>query len=359
MCHTAARREAMLALLKNDIQLFPIGLSVGMGHLREGKVTALAVAAAEAPRMLPGVPTMAKPGFLASPHPTGGAWRHRPARRTSIADTLYQGRGRGLAHHTGEARFLEMGMVAPEISRQQFAASLKRKPRCGRRRSPAAISRSSSAKPRPRFIWPARSLKITPRRTSAYGKSGVGMSKTVRRIVTGHDKDGTAVVIADATIDSVTRAAGVASALLWVTDETPADISGSKDRADRTIGVPPPMNGSILRIVDFPPVTGDIKVDNAAFTAEMGIGAQHRRKGKYTDHPFMHRTKSIDYAIVLEGEIDMLLDDSKVHLKAGDILVQQGTNHAWVNTGKKTCRIAFVLIGAHEPDVLKGVGGGH
>ncbi|MGB8487198.1 MAG: cupin domain-containing protein, partial [Xanthobacteraceae bacterium] len=76
------------------------------------------------------------------------------------------------------------------------------------------------------------------------------MSKTVRRIVTGHDKDGTAVVIADATIDSVTRAAGVASALLWVTDETPADISGSKDRADRTIGVPPPMNGSILRIVD-------------------------------------------------------------------------------------------------------------
>ena len=100
-------------------------------------------------------------------------------------------------------------------------------------------------------------------------------------------------------------------------------------------------------------------MDNAAFTAEMGIDAQNRRKGKYTDHPFMHRTKSIDYAIVLAGEIDMLLDDSKVHLKAGDIMVQQGTNHAWVNTGKETCRIAFVLIGAHEPDVLKGTPGGH
>ena len=185
------------------------------------------------------------------------------------------------------------------------------------------------------------------------------MPDKVRRVVTGHDKDGTAVVITDGTKDPITRAAGVASALLWVTDETPADISGSKDQAERTIGVPPPMNGSILRIVDFPPVTGEIKVDNAAFTAEMGIGAQQRRKGKYTDHPFMHRTKSIDYAIVLAGEIDMLLDDSKVHLKAGDIMVQQGTNHAWVNTGKETCRIAFVLIGAHEPDVLKGAPGRH
>ena len=77
------------------------------------------------------------------------------------------------------------------------------------------------------------------------------MSKPVRRIVTGHDKDGTAVVITDGTKDPITRAAGVASALLWVTDETPADISGSKDQAERTIGVPPPMNGSVtaLRVI--------------------------------------------------------------------------------------------------------------
>ena len=73
----------------------------------------------------------------------------------------------------------------------------------------------------------------------------------------------------------------------------------------------------------------------------------------------MHRTKSIDYAIVLEGEIDMLLDDTEVHLKAGDILVQQGTNHAWVNNSGKQCRICFVLIDAHEPPVIKGRGGGH
>src|SRR5262245_44694435 len=139
-----------------------------------------------------------------------------------------------------------------------------------------------------RFTSHAAPLRIRTRRRTPLTTGG-SMSKTVRRVVTGHDKDGTAIVAMDGTINPVTRAAGVASALLWVTDETPADISGGKDRADRTIGVPPPMNGSILRIVDFPPVAGEIKVDNAAFTSEMGLGTQQRRKGKYTDHPFMHR----------------------------------------------------------------------
>ena len=184
------------------------------------------------------------------------------------------------------------------------------------------------------------------------------MAKTVRRIVTGHDKDGMAKVIMDSARESVTRGAGVSSALLWVTDQTPADISGDKDLGNREIGVPPPMTGSICRIVDFPPVSGDIKVDNAAFTGEMGLDKQQRGAGKHVNHPFMHRTKSIDYAIVLDGEIDMLLDDTEVHLKAGDILVQQGTNHAWVNNSKANCRICFVLIGANEPEVLKKFGGG-
>lgn len=185
------------------------------------------------------------------------------------------------------------------------------------------------------------------------------MTSTVRRVVTGHDTNGTAIVVMDGDLATKERSAGIASAVLWITDETPADISGSKDRAARTVGVPPPPNGSILRIVDFPPVKGDIKVDNAAMIAEMGIDSKSRGTGKYVNHPFMHRTKSIDYAIVLEGEIDMLLDDSEVHLKAGDILVQQGTNHAWVNNSDKNCRICFVLIDGIEPDVLKGRGGRH
>ena len=84
----------------------------------------------------------------------------------------------------------------------------------------------------------------------------------------------------------------------------------------------------------------------------MGLDHGHG-SGKPARHPFMHRTRSIDYALVLEGEIDMLLDDSEVHLKAGDVLVQLGTNHAWANHSGKPCRIAFVLIDAHQPAAWK------
>jgi hypothetical protein len=185
------------------------------------------------------------------------------------------------------------------------------------------------------------------------------MVKSVRRVVTGHDKNGTAVALMDGQLQLQPRAEGVETTILWVTDETPADMSGEKDKAQRAIGVPPPPNGSILRVVDFLPVKGAVKGDNVAMAKEMGIDVKVTGKGKHINHPFMHRTKSIDYAIVLEGEIDMLLDDTEVHMKAGDIMVQQGTNHAWVNNSGKVCRICFVLIDGVEPEVLKGKGGGH
>jgi uncharacterized cupin superfamily protein len=80
----------------------------------------------------------------------------------------------------------------------------------------------------------------------------------------------------------------------------------------------------------------------------IGMGIDPATQG-YMRHPHTHRTRSVDYAIVLEGEIDMLMDDTEVHVQAGDVLVQQGTNHAWVNNGTRPCRIAFVLIDAKEP----------
>ena len=135
------------------------------------------------------------------------------------------------------------------------------------------------------------------------------------------------------------QASGLVSTLLWVTDETPADASRSSDRAARDIGVPPPPNGTIFRVVDFPPESGTRSRE--AVLKEMGVADHGGAR-----HPGMHRTPSVDYAVVLEGEIDMLLDDSEVHLNAGDVLVQQGTNHAWVNRGTAPCRIAFVLIDA-------------
>ena len=173
--------------------------------------------------------------------------------------------------------------------------------------------------------------------------------KPVRRIVTGHDETGKAVVLMDSASPNakLRSATGLTSTLVWATDETPADISSLQDRADRESGVAPPVNGSVLRVVDFPPVDPNAAIDNEAMKKEMGISADaHSGPAR---HAMTHRTRSVDYAIVLEGEIDMLLDDSTVHMKAGDIMVQQGTNHAWVNNSKANCRVAFVLIDAEEP----------
>ena len=183
------------------------------------------------------------------------------------------------------------------------------------------------------------------------------MSEPIRRVVTVHDGKGKAVVGIDGPARNVRvrkASGGLVSTLLWVTDETPADISGQADRADREIGVGPPPGGSAFRIVDFPPTEDSALMDNAAVIREMGINHGSAKAGDDTAgddkrHPLMHRTRSIDYAIVMSGEIDMLLDDTEVHLGAGDVLVQQGTNHAWVNRGTEICRIAFVLIDADEP----------
>jgi len=178
------------------------------------------------------------------------------------------------------------------------------------------------------------------------------MTKQTRRVVTGHDDQGRAVVLVDGAAPNVRvrTESGVISTLLWVSDKTPADISGRADRSESAIGVAPPPNGSVLRVVEFPPLAnGPERIDHAEVMREMGLP----HEAKPARHAFTHRTRSLDYAIVLEGEIDMLLDDSEVHLRAGDVLVQQGTNHAWVNNSTQSCRIAFVLIDAQEPPAWK------
>lgn len=178
------------------------------------------------------------------------------------------------------------------------------------------------------------------------------MAKAVRRVVTGHRADGRSTALIDGPAPNVTqREAGNASTLLWVTDESPADVSGAADRAARKIGVPPPARGTVFRIAEFPPgVGGDVR-DNETVLRDFGIGPDVAR-GHPPRHPAIHRTRSVDYVVVLEGDIYLLLDDGEVHLKAGDVVVQQGTNHAWINRGTSTCRLAMVFIDAEEPPQL-------
>jgi mannose-6-phosphate isomerase-like protein (cupin superfamily) len=178
----------------------------------------------------------------------------------------------------------------------------------------------------------------------------MALSTDVRRVVTTIDKKDKAVVLLDGPTPhkQVRPQSQTVSRLLWVTGETPADLSGSADRAAIEIGIMPPRGGSVFRIVDFPPETAQMRnLDPASMHQSLGDGSPQR--GLPPRHPAMHRTRTVDYAVVMSGEIDMLLDESEIHLKAGDVLVQQGTNHAWVNRGTEPCRIAFVLIDAKEP----------
>jgi quercetin dioxygenase-like cupin family protein len=140
----------------------------------------------------------------------------------------------------------------------------------------------------------------------------------LRRIVTGHDAKGKAVALIDEVIDSpkVGRP-GALVAPIWVTEGFPVDNDGDEDASKRKAATVVP-NGSAFRVIEFKP------------------GVQARN----------HRTQSIDYAVVMLGEIDMDMDGEIIHLKAGDVLVQRGTIHNWINSGKESCVIAFVLIDA-------------
>ncbi|MGE3643745.1 MAG: cupin domain-containing protein [Beijerinckiaceae bacterium] len=179
--------------------------------------------------------------------------------------------------------------------------------------------------------------------------------KPFRRVVTGHDESGKAIFLHDAEARNVQRPprAGVVSTLFWVTDQTPAKLDDANDRADRTIGIPPPLEGSIFRVVEYAPDTSvkempkearDWKLEGRPDSGGDAIQTQSGAR-----HHGMHRTKSIDYAIILSGEIYLMLDDSETLLKQGDVIVQQGTYHAWSNRGSEPCIIAFVLIGAQTP----------
>jgi hypothetical protein len=182
------------------------------------------------------------------------------------------------------------------------------------------------------------------------------MPFSVRRVVSGDNAQGKAVIVSDETREAFQRpGGGTAVRQLWYTETTPEPFTG-KDLTDQIQGTNPPLTGSHFRVIEFPPQTGpdpdmkDPDVRKRAHEMHQQMGVEVGPLGAHRS-PGMHRTHSIDYALILDGEIDMLLDDPKddVHLKAGDVVIQNGTNHAWVNRSDKPCRIAFILIGAKAP----------
>lgn len=144
------------------------------------------------------------------------------------------------------------------------------------------------------------------------------MTVKVRRVVTGHDQTGRAKILIDETVGNIREGRpGAHVAAIWTTQGFPISNDGSDDGATRKVGTTLD-NGTVFRVVSFAP----------------GVAARN------------HRTDSIDYAVVISGEIDMEIDDEVVHVQAGDVLVQRGTIHNWVNKGTAPCVIAFILIAA-------------
>jgi quercetin dioxygenase-like cupin family protein len=145
------------------------------------------------------------------------------------------------------------------------------------------------------------------------------MTLRLRRVVTGHDGSGKAIITTDEICSPVSPRPGVSACVAWTSEGFPVDNNGDADEAKRQTGTTHD-NGTVFRIIEFAP----------------GNGGRN------------HRTDSIDYACILSGEIDMDLDGEEVHLKAGDVIVQRGTIHNWINRGTEPCVIAFVLIAAHS-----------
>ena len=171
---------------------------------------------------------------------------------------------------------------------------------------------------------------------------------SIRRVVTKLDASGKAVVMFDDRVTLAMPRPPNAAANVWVTSESLPGFSSDADRAKTKIGLTPPRSGSVFRIVEFAPEPESV-ARLPLDTMMKVVGADAPAKGLPPRHPMMHRTRTLDYAIILSGEIDMLLDEGEVHLKAGDVVVQQATNHAWVNRGNAPCRVAFILMDSREP----------
>jgi mannose-6-phosphate isomerase-like protein (cupin superfamily) len=168
------------------------------------------------------------------------------------------------------------------------------------------------------------------------------IERKFKRIVTGHNEEGKSIVAYDGPPKNQFQ--------LWVTDKAPADNDDKNDAADRRIRLEPPSNGSKFSFFQVFPEDPSKSIEDIEKETAMGFGAidaKHCRPDTTKD-PRMHKTKTVDYIILLEGQVTLILDEEEVDLKPFDVVIQRGTNHAWINRGSTPALLAAILIDA-EP----------
>jgi mannose-6-phosphate isomerase-like protein (cupin superfamily) len=180
----------------------------------------------------------------------------------------------------------------------------------------------------------------------------------IHRVVTGHNAQGQAIVSQNGPLPTVAEIKAIPGTIfheVWSTLATPARIDNAADPSLGPLSLPPPKLGTRIRFVDIPPDSADLLANGAArmHDAFSQIGdSKASTVNADSPHPLMHRTETIDYGIVIEGELTLILDDSEVPLKVGSVVVQRGTNHAWANRSDKPCRMLFILVdGQYIPEI--------
>ncbi len=185
----------------------------------------------------------------------------------------------------------------------------------------------------------------------------------IHRVVTGHNAQGHAVVASEGPLPTVVDIAAIPGTVfheVWSTSQSPAIVDNGSDPTLGPLVLPPPQSGTRIRFVDIPPDTAEFLARGAermhdAFS-QVGDAAASTVRAD-SPHPLMHRTESVDYGVVMEGELTLVLDEGEVPLRPGSVVVQRGTNHAWANRSGAPCRMLFVLVdGQFAPSLPHATG---
>ena len=184
----------------------------------------------------------------------------------------------------------------------------------------------------------------------------------IERTVTGHDPQGRAIVASHGALPTVVELSAIPGTVfheVWCTSGSPVPVDNGADPTLGPLMLPPPRQGTRIRFVDIPPDTAEFLAHGAAkmkaaFSQIGDVKASTVQAA--SPHPLMHRTESVDYGVVIEGELTLVLDDSEVQLRPGSVVVQRGTNHAWANRSGKPCRMLFVLVdGTYDPPIAQAL----